>query len=280
MAEGASDITPGGEIRIGGHLRLMPFGRAATSALAHAIAAAKQAAGDLLSPVTVVVPSNVAGLSARRLIGSGRIDGVSGLVNVTFVTPSELAATLAPPRVDRVPLTEAELVAAVRAQLADDRDGFFSSGPPCNRTGAVRGLRRVVRRARCNARALARPISRTRAGWPGASVVGRLNHTIDRASRRCGDGTLPQWCVGASLGMVYCICSRCGADARDLCGRSPTECPCRFGAVCNASPRSTGVTRACAPLPGARRRGPSDQSQHPRGERGRQRTTRSLRLRE
>ena len=208
MAEGASDITPGGEIRIGGHVRVVPFGRAATSALAHAIAAAKQVAGDLLSPVTVVVPSNVAGLSARRLIGSGRIDGVSGLVNVTFVTPSELAATLAPPRVDRVPLTEAALVAAVRAQLADDRDGFFSSVAGHRATEqalcAVYDELSGAHDATLEALA-ASPSLRTRAVVATVRAVrGRLTHTIDKRDvAEAATAHVRGGASVASLGMVY-----------------------------------------------------------------------------
>ena len=51
--------------------------------MAQAIAQApSRAVGDVFAPVTVVVPSNLAGLSARRLIGSGRLDGSGGLINV------------------------------------------------------------------------------------------------------------------------------------------------------------------------------------------------------
>src|SRR5438128_12577024 len=90
----------------GGVIRVVPYGRAATSELAAAIERAKRALGDPMAPVTVVVPTNLAGLSARRLIGSGRLDATAGLINVTFVSPDQLAATLAPPRLDRVPLTD------------------------------------------------------------------------------------------------------------------------------------------------------------------------------
>src|SRR5258708_34611445 len=106
MAGAASEITASGESRV------VSYGRAATMALAQAIAGSKQAAGDVFAPVTVVVPSNVAGLSVRRLIGSGRVGGAGGLINVAFVTPYELAATLATPRLDPGAPPQAPLLAA------------------------------------------------------------------------------------------------------------------------------------------------------------------------
>ena len=50
-----------------------------------------------LAPVTVVVPSNFAGLTARRLLGAGVV-GIGGIANVSFVTPFRLAELLAADR--------------------------------------------------------------------------------------------------------------------------------------------------------------------------------------
>ncbi len=52
------------------------YGRAASASLARAIVDAK--VGAALAPVTVVVPSNFAGLAARRMLGSGDL-GVAGV---------------------------------------------------------------------------------------------------------------------------------------------------------------------------------------------------------
>jgi len=178
MAAGAIHSATDGEIRV------VPYGRAATSALAEAIVAGKGAAGDLLAPVTVIVPSNVAGLSARRLLGSGRIDGGGGLVNVAFVTPSELAATLAPAPPDRAPLTDAALVAAVRSQLAYEREGFFS--PVAGHRATEEALCAVYDELsgahHATIDALATSLSaRTRAVVATARAVrARLTHTIDK----------------------------------------------------------------------------------------------------
>lgn len=98
------------------------YGRAATQALARAVVDAK--AGDALAPVTVVVPSNFAGLVVRRMLGSGDV-GVAGIANVGFVTPFRLAELLSAGRLgDRRPLTNPVLGAAVRVALADNPRHF------------------------------------------------------------------------------------------------------------------------------------------------------------
>lgn len=103
------------------------FGRPATEALLRAVRALE--GDDPLTPVTVVVPSNLAGLTARRLLagGVGEAPGVRegssgrrGLVNIDFVTPYQLAARLgtgAMAEAGRLPVTGPVLHAAVRAAL-------------------------------------------------------------------------------------------------------------------------------------------------------------------
>ncbi len=108
------------------------FGRPASAALRRAIDRAKD--GRALAPVTVIVPSNFAGLAARRLLGSGgrseeMVDeiGPGGLVNVGFLTPFRLAELVGGNDLDdRLPLTNPVLGAAVRAALAEV-DGPFRS---------------------------------------------------------------------------------------------------------------------------------------------------------
>jgi hypothetical protein len=51
-------------------VEVVGFGRPATEALARRLAGAK-AGGHPLDPITVLVPSNTAGLSARRLLTVG-----------------------------------------------------------------------------------------------------------------------------------------------------------------------------------------------------------------
>ena len=92
-------------------------GRGAVDALARTVSAAQR--GAPLTPVTVIVPTNFAGLAARRMLGGGRLGG-RGIANVAFVTPFRLAELLAPAvDDDRRPLTNAVLGAAVRRTLVD-----------------------------------------------------------------------------------------------------------------------------------------------------------------
>lgn len=95
-------------------VRTVAYGRPATEALAEAIAEAK--VGRPLDPVTVLVASNIAGLSVRRLIGGGTV-GAGGLANVSFLTPLRLAELLAAEHLPGLPVTNAVLAAAARRVL-------------------------------------------------------------------------------------------------------------------------------------------------------------------
>lgn len=96
------------------------YGRPATLQLRDEIRRVQ--AQDPLAPVTVVVPSNLAGLAARRVLGA---DG--GLANVSFLTPYALAERLGRPgaaATDVGQLTEPILVAAIRMELRSDPGTF------------------------------------------------------------------------------------------------------------------------------------------------------------
>ncbi|HEX7135058.1 MAG TPA: hypothetical protein VF228_20970, partial [Iamia sp.] len=74
----------------------VPYGRPALAALREAVATAK--AGDPLAPVTVIVPSNHVGVTARRLLASDALGPVTavgrGVAAVDFLTVYRLAELL------------------------------------------------------------------------------------------------------------------------------------------------------------------------------------------
>lgn len=101
------------------------YGPSASEALAAAIATAKVTGP--LAPVTVIVPSNFVGLSARRLIGSQVSSAGSrrGIANVSFVTPFRLAELVSSDLLlETKPITNPVLGAAVRQVLAEDPDVY------------------------------------------------------------------------------------------------------------------------------------------------------------
>lgn len=132
------------------HVVAVPYGPPALDALAATVGRAK--AGDPLAPVTVVVPSNAAGLAARRALARA-----GGVANVAFVTPFELADRIggaAAARAGIQPLTTAVLAAAVRAQLAEDPGPFGEvAGHEATEAALVAGYAEL---SRCREATLAR----------------------------------------------------------------------------------------------------------------------------
>ena len=99
------------------------YGRAASQALRDAVARAKH--DDALAPVTVVVPTNSVGVSARRRLASGEFGSLSvngrGVVGVTFLTVYRLAELLASAELaaaGRRPVSTPVVASAVRRALA------------------------------------------------------------------------------------------------------------------------------------------------------------------
>jgi ATP-dependent helicase/nuclease subunit B len=105
------------------------YGRPALAALQRAVAVAKR--GDPLAPVTVIVPANHVGVTARRALASGSLGPVSqdraGVAAVTFLTVYRLAELLGAPRLaatGRRPVSTPVLAAALRRALRDDAGMF------------------------------------------------------------------------------------------------------------------------------------------------------------
>jgi len=105
-------------------------GRPFTRAVRDAVHQLKS--GDPLHPVRVLVPSNIAGLSLRRMLGSRILDDentvvTAGIANVAFSTPFQFASLLAAPALahqGKRPLTTPVLAAAVRHVLSTNPGRF------------------------------------------------------------------------------------------------------------------------------------------------------------
>ena len=97
----------------------LPFGEPAYSALVALVGAAK--VDDALAPVTVVVPSNYAGLAVRRRIATS-----GGVANVRFLVMSRLTELVGAPRLSasRRPLNAWTRAEAIRAALIGHRGVF------------------------------------------------------------------------------------------------------------------------------------------------------------
>lgn len=82
------------------------YGAAALTALRELVAAQK--INDPLAPVTILVPDNIAGLSVRRHLVRGVIDGQPGIAEISISTPPWLAEQLAAASLNpRTPATAA-----------------------------------------------------------------------------------------------------------------------------------------------------------------------------
>ncbi len=153
-------------------VQAVAYGREGTEALRDAIRASQ--AGDPLAPVTVIVPSNVAGLSARR-----RLAEQGGLANIAFDTPFGLAERLgrgAAAAAGLTPITEPVLVAAIRVELRI-RPGFF--GPVAEHSATESALaRRYAELSR------ARPATLDRIRRDGTPRAQALVELFDRVRAR------------------------------------------------------------------------------------------------
>lgn len=110
---------------VGLSLRWVSYGRDAASALAEEIGQAK--GGDPLAPVTVVVPTNLVGVVARRTLATGSAGPVAsrgaGIAAVTFHTPYRLAERIGGARLaasGRMPASRSIIASSIRAALSKE----------------------------------------------------------------------------------------------------------------------------------------------------------------
>ncbi|HEY8546436.1 MAG TPA: PD-(D/E)XK nuclease family protein, partial [Acidimicrobiales bacterium] len=148
------------------------YGPPALDALARVVAQAK--ADEPLTPVTVVVPSNHVGVTARRALASARrrvSRRGSGIIGVTFLTPYRLAELLGAPALaaaGRRPVSHPVIAAALRRALRDE-PGVF--GPVAEHAATEEAL---VASARELADLSSAALDRLAATSPRAADVVRL----------------------------------------------------------------------------------------------------------
>lgn len=125
------------------------YGRPALDRLRERIATAK--AGDPLAPVTVVVPTNYVGVSARRLLAAGELGPITergnGVAGLTLLTVYRLAELLGAPRLaasGRRPVSTPVVAAAIRRVLGE-RPGMFApvAEHPSTEQALVRAYREL-----------------------------------------------------------------------------------------------------------------------------------------
>ncbi|OJF14220.1 PD-(D/E)XK nuclease family protein [Couchioplanes caeruleus] len=149
------------------------YGSVAHEALRRTVADAKD--GDLLTPVTVLVPTNLAGVLARRSLAGGvhGRPGIAGLAVLTVDRLAEQVAAAALVGAGRRPATEAVLAAAWRRALAEE-PGLFA--PVAQHPTTVRALAAAHRQLREVDEAGLSAISAN--GGPIAANLVRLHHRV------------------------------------------------------------------------------------------------------
>lgn len=122
------------------------YGPQAGRALLDRVAVAKR--DDAMAQVTVLVPSDIAGVAARRMLARLHAPGRSGVAGLSVLTLDRLAELLAAPRLvstGRRPVTAPVLAAAWRSELTADPRSF---GKVARHPATVRALVEAHRRLR------------------------------------------------------------------------------------------------------------------------------------
>ena len=213
----------------------------AHAALAAAVTEAKD--GEVLRPVTVLVPTNAAGVIARRTLG--RLGGVAA---VDFLTLGRLAERIAGPALraeQRLPVSTAVVDLAVRWVLANTTTSFDAVAEHPSTVVALRDLYRELRLA-------------------GGQAVDRLANAsrrgreVARICRLVADRLAPSWydegdllihavaAVGAGVSR-RCRVPCCSSRSRSVRSRSTSSgrsaikvrCVCCSGSRATPLPTTT-----------------------------------------
>jgi ATP-dependent helicase/nuclease subunit B len=132
--QGVSGRGPGMSVQVS----MTAYGRPALEALRAAVAQIK--GDDPMTPVTVLVPNNIAGIVARRFLAHGLAAESNGIAGIYFSTLPRLAERIASPAVTAAgkrPATRPVTAAAIRQRLDAD-PGIF--GPVSNHPSTSRAL--------------------------------------------------------------------------------------------------------------------------------------------
>ena len=183
-----------------------PYGPPATERLGEQIAAFKN--GDPLAPVTVVVPTNIAGLGARRALGARE----QGIAAVDFLKLFDLAERLAGRQMaveyERKPLSGPVLSATVRSVLNTDPGLFQASARhPATEQALVRSYRDL------------RELSDEQLNTLASQS--RLAADVVRICRQVGEVLRPNWYDGHDLSELAINALKTGSFGDVLQGFGP-----------------------------------------------------------
>ena len=102
--------------------------------------------GDPMTPVTILMPKQLAGIVARRFLGRGLGDGHQGVAAICPTTATRLAQQLAQrPCTPRPPSTRPVLAAAWRAALTADAGFVAKVAHPATVQAPVRAGRDLLK---------------------------------------------------------------------------------------------------------------------------------------
>ena len=162
------------------HATLVTHGVAAFDALADAVGAAKR--GDPLTPVTVIVPTNTAGVMARRALGRR-----GGAAAIDVLTVYRLAELLGSPSLldeGRKPVSTPVIDLAVKQVLRAAPGGY---GAVADHASTVVALRDLYREVRLAGPAALSALARTSRGGEPARVLTELGRLLAPAWYDEGD---------------------------------------------------------------------------------------------
>lgn len=156
-----------------------PYGAPALQALRSVVSDAKQE--DPMAPVTVVVPNNLAGITARRHLAHGLTDGRGGVAGLYVTTLPRLAEQLVAHTLHpRRPATGPVVAAAWRRELNGDPGAFE---PVRDHPATVRALARAHRELR----------DLSPKGLDGASGAGALAADLIRLHQQVAADIASAW---------------------------------------------------------------------------------------